>query len=271
MTVNVNYYHHTVQLLRGIEDVMHKQNYSLAENDHSKIIESMTFVERLFPKVVLFLCPAVHRQLEYISDTCQDILGISKEYLKAESVGGFIKLIHPDDIRGFSQCVEYMVSKKIDLCDDYRILVYYRLKTSSDEYVYVEEERIAIRNDAGRFVHLSMVKNITHEESFSGTRLKILKRVRDKYLLIHEYAPKTEGNELTSRQRDIIQLVLMGLSNQEIADRLSLSIYTIKNHKQALFKKFGIGTSLELTSLVKGVNRNNLTELFSGSFVATNS
>ena len=52
--------------------------------------------------------------------------------------------------------------------------------------------------------------------------------------------------EKISLQNEIIKLILKGFSTQEIADRLNVSVNTIKNHKQVLFRKVNVKSSVEL-------------------------
>lgn len=261
MVANERYYDLTMQLMSRGVGAGGASEEELTEKDQSKIRESIAFTGRLFPNVVLSLCTAVHKKMAYVSQNCADVLGFPSEYLQSLTPAGFTKLIHPNDIKGFKSCLDYVVNKKIDLRKGYRVIFYYRITNSCGEVIYVEDERIALQNDKGCYEHFVLYRNITQEESFSGTRVKIYKMRNDKYLLLQEYFSETKGGDLTARQRDIIQSVLMGLSNREIADKLNLSIYTVKNHKQTLFKKLGINTSLELTSLIKGVNRNSIGEL----------
>lgn len=46
--------------------------------------------------------------------------------------------------------------------------------------------------------------------------------------------------DLTQRERDVLQLIAVGLSNREIADTLSLGLPTVKNHVQHLMRKLGV-------------------------------
>lgn len=45
---------------------------------------------------------------------------------------------------------------------------------------------------------------------------------------------------LTARESQILQLITQGLSNSEIADRLFLSLSTVKREVSALFLKLGV-------------------------------
>ena len=45
---------------------------------------------------------------------------------------------------------------------------------------------------------------------------------------------------LSEREAEVLQLVAEGLSNQEIADRLVISITTVKTHVGNIFLKLGV-------------------------------
>lgn len=45
---------------------------------------------------------------------------------------------------------------------------------------------------------------------------------------------------LTARQRDVLDLIVQGMSNKEIARALKLAEGTVKIHVTALFRKFGL-------------------------------
>src|SRR5690606_24823539 len=53
-------------------------------------------------------------------------------------------------------------------------------------------------------------------------------------------------SRLTPRERDIVHLVLLGFPTAKIAERLGLSVNTIKNHKKRLYLKLDITTEREL-------------------------
>ncbi|HZC68475.1 MAG TPA: response regulator transcription factor [Nitrospirales bacterium] len=50
---------------------------------------------------------------------------------------------------------------------------------------------------------------------------------------------------LSPRERDIVDLLMLGKSNKEMADQLCLSSDTIKAHLQHIFRKIGVASRLE--------------------------
>ncbi|MHB0869339.1 MAG: response regulator [Chloroflexota bacterium] len=54
------------------------------------------------------------------------------------------------------------------------------------------------------------------------------------------------GVRLTEREKEVLKLVAEGLSNQEIADRLSLSIKTVMGHRANLMDKLNIHSRVDL-------------------------
>jgi DNA-binding NarL/FixJ family response regulator len=61
--------------------------------------------------------------------------------------------------------------------------------------------------------------------------------------------PEADAYGLTERQREIVQAVVEGLNNREIAERLRISEHTVKHHLTQAFNKTGVSTRLELALL----------------------
>ena len=68
--------------------------------------------------------------------------------------------------------------------------------------------------------------------------------------------PSAEGGiRLTARETQVLRLVAMGLSNQEIADSLEISIETVKEHVQNLLRKTSLNdrTQAAVWALRQGI------------------
>jgi DNA-binding CsgD family transcriptional regulator len=65
-------------------------------------------------------------------------------------------------------------------------------------------------------------------------------------------------SQLSAREIEVLKLFCDGFSNQEIADKLFISIRTVESHKTNMMKKINLRSSVDL---VKFAIRNNLIEL----------
>jgi DNA-binding CsgD family transcriptional regulator len=58
-------------------------------------------------------------------------------------------------------------------------------------------------------------------------------------------------DELTPRERDVLELLVRRLRDQEIAARLVISVRTVEAHVAHILQKFGVHSRDELPTLVK--------------------
>ncbi len=56
--------------------------------------------------------------------------------------------------------------------------------------------------------------------------------------------------DLTERERDVMHLVLEGLPNKLVADRLDISVRTVEVHRARVFDKMGVRSAVELANLI---------------------
>ncbi len=59
--------------------------------------------------------------------------------------------------------------------------------------------------------------------------------------------------KLSDREREILSLVAAGLSNQEIAERLVISITTVKTHVGNIFHKLGVTSRIQAIARAEGL------------------
>ncbi|WP_343597338.1 LuxR C-terminal-related transcriptional regulator [Acinetobacter sp.] len=58
--------------------------------------------------------------------------------------------------------------------------------------------------------------------------------------------PEKISNQLTSKEKKVMQLILKGRKNQEIADEIFVSLATVKTHLQHIFQKTMVNSKQEL-------------------------
>jgi DNA-binding NarL/FixJ family response regulator len=66
--------------------------------------------------------------------------------------------------------------------------------------------------------------------------------------------PRGDATRLTKRERQVLFLIAEGLSNQTIAQRLVLSVHTVRTHAQTILAKLGAHSKLEAVAIAKRRN-----------------
>lgn len=61
--------------------------------------------------------------------------------------------------------------------------------------------------------------------------------------------PQIEGEQLTERERDVLKCMVDGLNNNEIAEKLVVSLGTVKFHVSNIFQKLGVDSRVETVKL----------------------
>jgi NarL family two-component system response regulator LiaR len=57
--------------------------------------------------------------------------------------------------------------------------------------------------------------------------------------------PQLPGSDLTEREREVLQALVAGLNNNEIAEQLIISLGTVKFHISNIFQKLGVDSRVE--------------------------
>lgn len=63
---------------------------------------------------------------------------------------------------------------------------------------------------------------------------------------------KINNSSLTDREKELVQLIIKGLSNTDISKNLNISISTVKNHVYNIYKKLNIKNRYELLNKISG-------------------
>jgi DNA-binding NarL/FixJ family response regulator len=112
----------------------------------------------------------------------------------------------------------------------------------------------ALKNGADGFVHAQMhpAQVLSAVEVVQRGELAAPRQLLG-YLLSQNENPKI-GN-LTARGREILEMVVEGLSNAEIAGRLYLSESTIKQHLGAVYRELGVSNRTQAAKTMRAHTR----------------
>lgn len=68
-------------------------------------------------------------------------------------------------------------------------------------------------------------------------------------LVQYRSKPQDLGDDLSERERQVLVLVVQGMSNEEIAEKLVISPYTVKNHVSACISKLGANNRTQAATI----------------------
>jgi DNA-binding CsgD family transcriptional regulator len=68
-------------------------------------------------------------------------------------------------------------------------------------------------------------------------------------------------HQLTPREREITALIWLGLTNPEIAQRLSISLNTVKTHVKNILSKFNVHSKKSLSDRLVGLDLSDWTDV----------
>jgi DNA-binding NarL/FixJ family response regulator len=117
----------------------------------------------------------------------------------------------------------------------------------------------ALQLGASGFVHAGMSPTqIARAVKVASQGEIVAPRQLLEYLLSQEES--VDPNILTPRQQEILELVVDGLSNAEIANHLNLSESTVKQHLRAAYKLLGVNSRTEAARLIRGGSQTGLNQ-----------
>jgi DNA-binding NarL/FixJ family response regulator len=127
---------------------------------------------------------------------------------------------------------------------------------TNDEYVLEALQCGAngyVLKDAGATELVGAVRDVAEEKRYLSPELA--ERAIDAYVRQTQETTLDRYETLTDREREVLHLAAEGLTNTEIAARLSLSPRTIENHRANMMRKLGLHNQTELVryAIKKGI------------------
>lgn len=97
----------------------------------------------------------------------------------------------------------------------------------------------------------AIIQSAVRDEAMCSPRMaaKLFRRVA---ALSAERSSTMVYSSLTRRETEIVQLIDQGLSNKEIAQRLTIDVYTVKNHVHNILEKLHVHRRGEAAARMRG-------------------
>lgn len=240
--------HAALQFVKSKAIAMQYPTFRL-KDDEDKFLSILRFVEKILPDRVIIVCQrSEDPHVQYVSENSKKVFGYDATVMMQMTVQEFLGLVHPEDTEGVHQCFAFINTSEPYDPLLYRFELHYRIQNKNGNFMHIRDEKMVIM-DNDKYIYLNTFEDLTDREKFHDVKLNIYQSIRGDFKKINTYYPRQNSGFITPRQKDIVKLITKGFTNQEIAHQLSLSINTIKNHKNLLFRKLNVKSSIELASI----------------------
>jgi DNA-binding NarL/FixJ family response regulator len=99
---------------------------------------------------------------------------------------------------------------------------------------------------------LALIRKVAAGESSCSPAVSAM-LLRRLSTLASQRHPAAKELALTTREAQILRMLELGRSNQDIADQLSIAVHTVKNHVHSLLTKLGVSTRAEAAALSRTI------------------
>lgn len=204
------------------------------------------------------------REITFMSPKIENVLGFDPVTVTFNDI---LDSIHPGDLDYVIKAEEtviHFLNNSIDPTKvrNYKASYCFRLKTADDSYQLFQHQSIILStDDKGNFGKtLNVHSNISHFTTVNNNKVSMMGLFgEDSFTLIDVLPlkhPKSHSSLFTKRETEIIRLISHGLKNQEIANKLFISLNTVKNHRKNIMQKACVASSSEL--IAKCINLNHI-------------
>ena len=186
------------------------------------------------------------RQFACIHGHCKEQPSCFKNVILQEKLDFHELGFHPEDRRlwcdvAFPDILRFLDSEPIVESPDYRFIFNHRyIRKDGSVSQFMHEGSLTFTSD-GRIPFLNLnvffeIADIKPDETMILTIFRYLADQGYQKVFSKVYSNNIVSN-LTQRELEIIKLCHEGLSSKMIADKLKLSIHTVKNHKRNCMEK----------------------------------
>jgi DNA-binding CsgD family transcriptional regulator len=202
-------------------------------------------------KHFIFVLNEIQSKFEWISPSFSSVI----DYNENELDKLFDKnLIHPDDLESV-QDIERKIQRFVaetpsDELHDFKIMYDYRFRKKDGSYIRIHLQQIRIPEKKLSLSHkiVGIVCDISYLKSDGAPGFCILNVKEATTFQVNNQEEDTEFSldSFSRREREIISLIISGLSSREIATKLFISIETVKNHRKSILTKSNCSNSIQL-------------------------
>jgi len=188
---------------------------------------------------------------DYVTENIKDFTGYEASEVQSKGALFGFSLMHPDDLAqlenmafvAFNDCFNSLSSDSEKL--KIRFSYTYRIRKANGTYIPVLQHSIPLSIENNKvLLSLLVITDISAFKTYAHVAFKtILINETSTTILFQGNCAKSVFSE---REVNVLELTANGVSEKQIAEKLGVSINTIKTHRRNMIKKAGVKNAAEL-------------------------
>lgn len=182
--------------------------------------------------------------------TIADQFGLYRRETEIKSIweDELLSLIHAEDLQKKYR-LEFQFFQLLHSIDhaeriDYEVIAKLRIRNKDGKYILIKHRLLYISSseDGSIWLALCLYDLIYDHPEFEIPQGVIINTKSGKII---DFNQQRFTDLLSSREKEILQLIKHGHRSKEIADKLALSINTVNRHRQNIFQKLNVSNAME--------------------------
>lgn len=243
-----------------IANAYQKSGHSnIAEEEIRKYVQSAEFLEDIlhFSRTAYIIIDCKQWKYLYCSANAAEVLGWeTEEFMKGGPVFGLTRLV-PEDLSIQSAVHPFMIDYLNTIPEKERRLYKFaftsRLRQKNGNVINVLQNNFFLRSDRDGYPLLKLITftdvsayKTNHDVAFYITKLN--GRRKNEIVLQRRFSGSSDI-KISSRELTVVNAVASGLANSDIANKMGISVNTLKNHKRSIRRKLGCVNTSQMIAL----------------------
>jgi len=210
--------------------------------------------EKIFPETFYYIANLGEQRYEYLSQNVENIFGINpEEGVKMPVIEFFNRVTTPKEMSEALQILqdymEFTRSLPIEKLKDLRLLRCSRLRGQDGKFRKVIDQCTILSYTSNQtisryFGAVSLAPLISEFSVSTGVVIDISNG--EELVRFNTSVAQESISSLTKREVQILRLLAMGNRNQQVADKLFISVQTVQTHRKRIMSKLDISNPVEL-------------------------
>lgn len=248
--------------LKNIQSIYNEIFETYPNIEIEEHIKKLIELDYFYPYNSTFYCitNTVQQNFEYISKNFTACTGLERDVMLKGGMDFFWSLFHPDDIQPWIKSLQQLMAFTMtELTEDQRKRMSYtwnyRIKNGEGNYVNIIQNTTPLQFDSQNkpiigLAHYTVLHGAIQMDICASA--KFLNENNEYETLYYQNISNSNILDIISnRERDVVRLLLLKKTSDEIADTLNISKHTVDTHRRNILKKLNLSSTFELINFFK--------------------